>query len=564
MAGVLPLLAASRYDALGQATSDDWSYLTSLAHLTQQGSINFNHWGTVFELGQLLLVSPLYAIFGVHPVLAVLWVWAVGMAGVLGLAYLGRRCGVRRSVTLLLITTLMLCPLFLQLDTTFMTDVPCFTFMVIALCLWIDCRDRSRFEWRRWAALGVATAAFTIREPAAFVAVPILLEPLVMAHRSGDTRRRLACALGPAAWVTGLGALWVWRQGISTSGWEPPIHLTPLAFLDPWINGWLPSMLGLFLLPILLTLSPWNLLPRVVRRHRGATLVVAFLAAVPLVGILTLLGTSPRSIQLGNYVSLDSALPLGWRLLLSVVGLISCAAIALILYAAARSRRTLFADGSRSVWGLSAVILTYSAFIVGARLVGIQLWDRYWLIALALGGVVLNLVGRRMHANLGTSPTRPSLRRGSIAAVLGLLAFLGAATYSDTAALLAGEWNFADQATTHLPPGYGPRDISVDWLWNATVYTSGTAVRPMLTHDDGIYRYPSGDASGSFMFIYHGLVETCAPFTVKTVGRSQLPPTDAAFVGPVVRGLFASYRFVLVHQTPKECGNVAQFLHVKD
>jgi hypothetical protein len=197
-------------------------------------------------------------------------------------------------------------------------------------------------------------------------------------------------------------------------------------------------------------------------------------------------------------------------------------------------------------------------------LIGVQLWDRYWLIVLALGGIVLSLSGRQMHAILGTTPTRPSLRRGSTAAILALLAFLGAATYSDTAALLAGEWNFADQAIAHLPLGYAARDISADWLWNATVYTSGSTVRPLLAHDNGIYRFSSRDASGSYMFIFHGLVDTCAPWTVKAVGSSQAVPSDAAFVGPPVRGLFASYRFVLVHQTPKECGNVAQFLHVKD
>src|SRR5581483_9353489 len=133
LAGVLPLVAAGVFHSLGHPTSDDWSYLASLANWAQHGTINLNQWASTFELGQLVLVSPLYVLFGVHPVLAVLWVWAVGMVGLFGLASVARRCGLSRGVVLVALATLSICPLYFGLSTTFMTDVPCFSFIVLGV-----------------------------------------------------------------------------------------------------------------------------------------------------------------------------------------------------------------------------------------------------------------------------------------------------------------------------------------------------------------------------------------------------------------------------------------------
>jgi hypothetical protein len=553
LAGALPLLATGYYRSFGQTRSDDWAYLQSLASLTQHGTIDFHHWGAIFELGQFLLVAPIYLVFGVHPVLAELWVWAVGMAGLLGLTYLGRRCGAPRGVMVLLVATMALCPLFLKLDISFMTDVPAFSCMILALCLWVGCRNMSSFEPRRWAAFAVATFAFTIREPAVLVALPIVLEPLLNARRSGNRQRTRRSLTWIAVWVAMLGALWIWRQGIPSSGWEPPVRLTPVPFLQPWLTGWLPAMVGLFLLPVLLTLSPWDLVPPLVRRHRRAAQVITALALViPLTGGILSAVRNPQGLQLGNYDAVAPYMPLLLRAVLFVIGLLSLTTTLLILLGGCRPVAAMTTRDQRTVRGLGAVLIGYSGFILGARLFGIYIWDRYWLVVIALTAIVLCRAGAIVRRATASAPTRPSLRRWSIGVAMSLVAVFGAAAYTETVALFAGSSAFADRAASQLPPGYRAADINSLWNWNLSLYAADPGAYTASTQD-GVHQLRSKDAAGSTIFIDRTRTGTCGPWTVWPVADGQAIPPGALLVSPVSHALFVSFRFALVHRPPAGC-----------
>ncbi|HEY1827401.1 MAG TPA: hypothetical protein VGF87_05240 [Acidimicrobiales bacterium] len=552
LAGALPLLAAARLHSLGKPMFDDWSYLNSLAHLAQHGTVNLNHWASIFEVGQLLLACPLYLLFGVHPVLADLWVLVLGMVGLLGVVYLGRRCGLPRGLVLLLLTTLIVCPLYFQVSTTFMTDVPCFTFMVLALCLWIGCKDPSRFDARRWTALGLATIAFTIREPAAVVALPILYEPIISAHRRRDRRSRNRTLLLAAAWVVLLGAMWEWREGLPSGSAVTASSATLAPLFRPWVNGWLPAMLGLFLIPILLASSPRALISGVARHHRRLTAAIVFgCFLVPLMGIAALAASQPIEVQLGNVISIDGFLPLWLRLGLSLLGLAALTAGVLVFVAYHQGRQRIAAADRRSLNGLITVTLVYAAVLLAGTVTGLVTSDRYWLIVIALSALVIGKVGTELRPPAPVAPAakKTAWRPVMVGASLLALLFYGAAIYADTGAERAGLFNFADQAVSHLPTGDGPEDLDVSWVWDGGVYTADPSITPVLVQP-GVYRFSASDGSGSTFTINSntGGAVTCAPFAVRQTTDVTATHPQALWTSPISHGLLVSYRFYLVRQ----------------
>jgi hypothetical protein len=557
LAGVLPLLEAARYHTLGQPLNDDWSYLNALAHLAQHGTINFNHWASVFDVGQLVLTSPLYLVFGVHPALAMLWVWFVGMAGIFGVAYLARRCGVARNVSLVLIAALSVCPLFMRLDVSFMTDVPMFSVMVLSLCLWIDCKERSTYEWRRFVALGLATVAFTIREPGALVAVPVLLEPFVNTRRRDLASKRRMLAIG-AGWAVAICGLWLWRQHFQSGG-SPPMHLSLAPLFTDWFSGWLPSMLGLFMLPVLLALRPWTLVPKLIRSGpRSAWFVGTIVMFLPILGVLARATNADLLVQVGNSVDVDTAIPLTLRLPLVFLGLVSFAACITIVLGSRRPRAMYVPLDRRADWGLLCVIVPYTGFLVGCRVLGLANWDRYWLIDVALGSIILIRAGKAQADLSEVVEFARARSRWAVWGAVALVALVGMTIFSDSAAFLSGEWAFAQTSAAHLPSGYDAKDISAGWIWDGYIYTEDPiSYKYPATTVAGFYRIQAGDGSGSFYFIGRGTtpgnVETCAPWTVEAVLSGATAPNDSVVIGPVGRGLFESVRFVLVRQPLAEC-----------
>jgi hypothetical protein len=554
LAGVVPLLGPALYHSFGQPSADDWTYLNALAHLTQHGTLNFNHWGTTTVIGQLLLVAPLYLAFGVHPVLATLAVWVFGFVGIFGLSYLCRRCGMTRRAGAVVVASITLCPLFLTLDVTFMTDVTCFSAMILALCFWVDCRDIHRFTAKRWMALGFATLAFSIREPAAVVAVPVLVEPLVAAWRGRDRRALKRYLAISACWSAAVGALWLWREGNPTSGWVPQ-HLSLLPLLRLWFPGWLPSLLGLFALPILMKAAPWELVPYLFRHHgRAAWILGVLVVAMPLGDLLLFHPLSVASPQLGNYYAFDQYLPVGLRFILYLVGLLSLW-MSLLVYFGGRSMTwRLGREQGRALVGIKVVVALYAAVMVGLALSGLPVFDRYWLVILALNAVVLDRSVSALLPVRNPVAMAPSLRRWTVPVAVALVGFFAMTSYVDKVFISSAIWNVATTASHHLPSGFGPEDIAADWQWDEYTYTLQAPVDHTTpkTHD-GQFLFLSHDPSDSFVFQNQWTASTCAPFAVEVVDPDTGVPRGAIAVGPTVYGFFISAQLAVVPVVHPNC-----------
>lgn len=554
VAGILPLLGSLWFHSLGQPAADDWTYLNALAQFSQHGTLDFSHWGTTMIVGQLLLVAPLYLVFGVHPVLAVLAVWGTGLIGMCGLSYLCRRCGMSRRTAAVIVTLVALCPLFLSLDVTFMTDVPCFTAMILTLCLWVDCRQTARFTARRWMALGLATLAFSIREPAAVVVVPVLLEPILAAWRRRQRAASLRCLGIATGWAVVMGALWLWRDSNPTTGWVP-VHFSIVPLLRWWSPGWLPALLGLFALPVLLRHAPWRLIPQVFRRHRRLSWVLGVLVLVlPLAGLLKPHQSLAFVPQLGNSFSQDLFLPVGLRLLLYFSGLCSLWASLLILVDAAPALRKADPASRRILTGIKTVIALYVVIMVVLAVMGVPAFDRYWLIVIALGAILLDRSASGCGSEVLPLHRRSRVRRWAAAGPLVVIGFFGLACYGDDAVASSAIWNVATAAATHLPSGYGPEDIAADWRWDLFTYAShGPVDGTTPTTHDGRFLYLSHDRSHSFVYLNRYTASTCGPWKVVLLTPHETASRSAIAVGPLVHGLFVQMQFEVVRLTHPDC-----------
>jgi hypothetical protein len=297
--------------------------------------------------------------------------------------------------------------------------------VVLALCAWVRCQDADRFDRRRWLALVLVTVAFTIREPMVCAAIPVFSEPILAAYRRGDRRRSFRLGAGVGAWVIFLVLLYEWRQGLPSAthsgfGFSLSTLLTPLRW------EWLPSMVGLFLLPIVCAIRPWRSLPSLVRqRPLYSVLGVTLTCGIPLLTLPWREG----SLQIGNLTSVDPFLPGVFQIGLTIVGLVSFAVMALMAPATWKARHKLPTDARRQIEGVCVVIVAYTVVMAvsagtGAMAIstsaGRPVWDRYWFVVIALSTIALGRLGPLVTRPETAALARP-LRRVAPVVALAIL-----------------------------------------------------------------------------------------------------------------------------------------------
>jgi hypothetical protein len=436
-----------------------------------------------------------------------------------------------------------------------MTDIPCFTTMVLALRLWMSCRDAS-FSSRRVLALALATLAFTIREPAGLVALPILGEPLVAAwraHRPGRLGRPLALA---GAWCLAVGTLWLWRQHLASTGsvqWHPGLaHVARL-----WFAGWLPALVGLFTLPVLATTRPWELVPALVRRHRGVALTVAVVTVLcPLGWVPFASGLPAVRFQVGNAIAIDSFMPTGLRFVLYLIGLLALAADVLVVWGAAAERHRQGRRLGRELSGLSVFLAAYAAVIFGLTALGLPTFDRYWLIEVALGALVLQRAGVDLEPlRAGRPATSSGTRRLATLVALALVGYAALSSYSDNAALNMAAWDATAVAVPHLPAGSGADDIESIWLWNLSAYAADSSGHQSVPYlGQGAFVWQSGDADHSYVSLQSNTnLVICAPWTLQAVPGGQRRSANAIAIGPQEQGMNLQVQFEVVRVKGSNC-----------
>ena len=481
---VVPLLVAANAGALGVPRSDDWSYLVTLFRWSDGGGVHFNHWVSMTLLGQLAAARPVVAIFGTSVYAVQVWSAVVGVVGLLCLFALGRRVRLRTGASLFVACTIAVGPLWGQLSTTFMTDVPAFTAQMAALlCATRGVARGARLRWLV-AALAFGVVGFSIRQYAAVPLAAIIFVGVATTWNDRALRRRFL-GLSSAAIVACVAILWTWAQV------PDPLTVTPkfptggsISTATVGLAGLL-RLCGLLLLPIILWVGPRRIVGRAFRQFRrpsilvtlgtAAWLTVAYFRSprLPFVGnYLDRLGTLGNDVAAGHR---PDVIP-GW-LYDGLVVVASVGAIVLVLAIVPaiadpvgrwRGREWAIRDPARAL--LALTIAGFAAAYSVAMLVGLPMFDRYVLPAVPLIGLLLmTQCPATEPAGAAAQPARLRRRRWIAAMALVGIATLGLAYTAESASFDARRWRVAEAATR---AGYRPLQVygGFEWLgWHRRV-----------------------------------------------------------------------------------------------
>jgi len=484
--GVVPLLVASHYGALGIPRSDDWSYLVSLFRWVDHGRLGFNHWAATPLIGQLVLAAPVALIFGrsveaVHVLSA-----AVGVVGLLAVVLAGRVV-VSPRAALLVALTIAVSPLWMPLAPTFMTDHWAWAAEMLALAcaLWSFRRTPFSVGWLV-ASVALGFFAVTIRQYALVGVAAVLVAAFVDARVRLDRRRvRIVLVLG-VLFVVATAVLLVWwsqRPGVENLAPRRP-ELPQLNATIKTSLGYL-RLLGLLLVPVVVLAGPVRIVRSAWMASRagslvlgggvGAALVLDYVRApeIPFVGNYV-----ARSGVLGHDVLRGPRPDVVPALIFDAMVWIGTASLVLILLRAVptlvrapdRVRARSWPDATTLVLG--ANIAGFAIVTVGTVLVHLRGFDRYLLPVLPV--VALAVLRRRM----GEEPPPLTAQRlvGPLVAV-ALLGLVGLAFSAESASFDATRWEVARLATR---AGYTPRQVDGGFEWVAWHREEGPPYGPKL------------------------------------------------------------------------------------
>jgi len=477
LGGVLPIVVARHYGALGIPRSDDWSYLVTQFRWTGGGGLGFNHWVTMTLIGQLLLSLPIAKAFPGSIAALQLFTAAFGVGGLAATVILVRRCGGAWTAALLVAASIGLSPLWGPLAASYMTDVPALTVSVIALACGTEAlrRDAGRDPWLL-ATLLAGVIGFSIRQYAAIPAVTVFGIAIWEAVTTGRRRDAIRSAALLGAFLLASLMITVWWStvpaGRAVSPQLPDPHSLRVVAIKA--AGFV-RLGGLILAPLL----AWCGIPSIVRRAWRAS--PRLTGAVGIGGAL-LLATTAAVIRddlfVGNYVVHNGVLSdivmpgprpdvLPAALWFVVVAAASAMGVVLLVAAVPfltdvgrrlRDRDLAIEYPARAA--LIGTVLAYAAVYAIATACGIQMYDRYILPMLPPLAALLATSPRPV-----TVPVPARSRSGAVVmAVVALagVAFVGLAFTLDSASFDGARWRAAVRATGH---GWGPRQIGGGFEW---------------------------------------------------------------------------------------------------
>ena len=545
---VLPLLLAHHFGALGIARGDDWSYLRTLLHWSETGTVNFNHWVSMTLVGQLALARPMVWVFGRDIAAVQAFTALLGLGGLMAVVWLGYM--LTRSIWIATFVALLVAasPLWGPLSVSFMTDVPAFSMSMVACALGVHAlRARAVSLPILVAGVLVGFVGFTIRQ---YGAVPVIALVLVGGWSLWRERRssELKVFAGVVAIVVfaSVVVLMYWQTipgGKAVTPGFPTVHSIGVAFYK---GAGMLRLLGLVLAPMIVLVGPMRIL------RRSWTAGQAW-SAVAGSGVVVVLGlTALRSAHVafvGNYVGPDGALsqglvagnrpdimPSGAFTVLEIIGVLAgtllvLAIVPIVAQAPARSKSDADLGRGRVFLFLGLVAAGYVLAYVLAALLGLQISDRYALPVLPLLAL---LVGRDRGWRLAaSSEAQPRLSSRSVLAstvALGALLCVGVVFTADSAAFDGARWR-VDVATTRL--GWKPDQIAGGWEWN-NYYARSPVVRTQHLRQRCITvrLEPGGDVHRNDVVAYrYYRSPLVAPVAVVAL-RTRQPCTPGRTSGP--------------------------------
>lgn len=473
--GVVPIVIAWRFGALGIARNDDWSYLLSSFRFADGGGIDGNGWALMNLVGQLVIALPVNVVFDNRVAPLQVLVAALGVAGLLAVYDLASRWLSQRRA-LFAASLVALGPMWAALAGSFMTDVP--TFSLSMICLAAGARAlRTGGLSSRWLAVSLAAgfAGVAVRQYALVAILAVMGAALW--HGSVVGRRTVAiiACLGGATVVASV-AFSLWRLGLP--GFQDPSPSAPTAEsvrlgVDRSLRA--ATLVGFLVVPAVVCAGPRRMLATAWRRSPEFTLATAGTLAVVFgswfVGSHR---TAPaQMIAPGNYVGAGGILGTdvisGVRPNLIPESLVAClafmgiASISLVIVAgasvlpcAAHAR----ASRQRIVSPAATVtVVALVGFVLACTVpvfFGMSLFDRYLLPVIALAAVIV----------LGDAPG-PRSRRSPTPLMAGVatagVAVLGLVFACNSASFDGARWRAAERAA-EIVGNRGKIDGGFEWI----------------------------------------------------------------------------------------------------
>jgi 4-amino-4-deoxy-L-arabinose transferase-like glycosyltransferase len=478
--GVVPVIIAKHFGALGIPKNDDWSYTLSAFRFADSGKLTGNNWGTMSLIGQLVLALPVIRLFG-HSIVALdLEIGALGVVGLLAVFDLAKRViSPRKALFVALMVALG--PMWASLSVSFMTDVPAFALAMVSLALGARAVRPDGINARfLWPSLAVGLVAFTVREYALVAPLAVVCCALLVERRTRPRFVRMVAALLGTVIVAGV--FFAWRR--SLPGFQSMVPLRPhLSSIKLMVSQSLQSavLIGLLVTPAVLLADPRLLVRKAWDRAPRTTAGVVLITTAALIAE-NATRLSQGFIGPGNYVlpngTYGSALIPGtrsellptWLLAtLAIVGLASAvvifvACVPLAADVGARLRTTEF--GAQSLFVpviLALAACGYVVTIVVPLATSLSFWDRYVLPLLPIVGILVLFA----TTEVVTSQTG---RIAGCTAMVALAAF-GAIYAANTASYDGTTWRLASRAAEIAG---APQRVDGGFVWNN--YQSGVFV----------------------------------------------------------------------------------------
>lgn len=482
LGGIVPILIAWRFGALGIPRNDDWSYVRAAFRFADGGGIDGNDWAVMNLVGQLVLALPVNWVFDNRIAPLQVGVAVLGVVGLLAVYDLASRSTTRRRA-LFIAALLAVGPMWADLAGSFMTDLPAFSLSMVCLAAGARAVDADDVDigWFT-AALGAGMLAFSIRQPALIAVAAVIAVALWTGRRLPRRRLVLLAALG----ATALGAMAVfqfWHSGLPGFGaprLRPPTPSNIRRFVTMTLRSAL--LVGFLVTPAVLLAGPRRLvmspLRSASRLTKAAGLAVGTMTAAGFAWLLVVRfrHTMGRALGPGNYVLPEGRLgtqPKGTAepdlfppLVIALCIALGAATVVVLAMsaalAAARFARRVGREGHASGRKPSSTLVTLAliGFILSCTvpvLFGNMIYDRYLLPVIALTAIAV-------LADTTTAPVpRPSpwnLWSTALAAVL--VAAVGVTLSANSASFDGVRWRLATSALSEIGD---PAKIDAGFEW---------------------------------------------------------------------------------------------------
>lgn len=503
---VLLAIWANARGAFGIARNDDWVYLHMAQWLNSTGVFIVESSSLTNASGLVYLVQPLIWVFGFN--VGILQFF-VGLIGVLGLlcSWIVLRTFLPRFEAVISLLALVLSPFWATLSFSFMTDVPAYTFQMLAL-VFLICSNQTKVFSFLWfgAALATSLFAFTIREYAIVAGLAIVVTGLYWSRTCG--RKQLFLVIFQSTvWFIAAVTLYLWRSNLNNATVSPPALSRSDVYGAVVQFGQLMLVLGIFIWPALASIN-WIRLFKKTSGWRSYLMGTLFLMSLSFFTFLhirvslslgntfTLLGSYPGTLPLGTY---PEVFPAGLFFAIQIIGAIGFSLFVVLIVALVTQKNLIQKGFSR----YTTVEKDYSSeLIVGIYLFGTlaclgavalittaPLIDRYvfGLIPFVVG-LVFSL-GQKMSVTLPKNKLIASF-------TMGLLSLVGL-VYVDTSLVVDGaKWTLGKTVTSLGIPSHSI-DAGYEWFgFHQDQLAEGKYIQPIPNWWTSLYANPSVCALG--------------------------------------------------------------------